>query len=121
MFYILVSGKRDFTDYDKFYRFLDDSIRDIQDDIEIVEGGAKGTDALAKRYAAEHGLGCREFPAQWNVHGRAAGPIRNSEMIEYLNGKNCKAVFVWDGKSRGTGDCLRKARKAGIPSKVLFV
>ncbi len=32
-------------------------------DIEIVSGGASGTDAMAERYAHEHGYCCRFFPA----------------------------------------------------------
>lgn len=118
MFYVLISGKRDFTDYERFSRELDESLKDVEDDIEIVEGGAKGTDALARRYALEHELKCREFAALWENNGRAAGPIRNSEMVKFVAGKACKAVFFWDGKSRGTGDCLRKARKAGIECEV---
>jgi len=118
MFYVLVSGKRDFTDYDRFRKIMDESLKDIEDDIEIVEGGAKGTDALARRYALERGLKCREFAALWDINGRAAGPIRNTEMVKFVSGKKCKAVFFWDGRSKGTGDCLRKARKAGIECEV---
>ena len=118
MFYVLVSGKRDFTDYDRFCEVLDKSLKDISDEIEIVEGGARGTDALAKRYAVEHGIKCHEFSALWDMHGMAAGPIRNFEMVKFISEKKCKAVFFWDGKSKGTGDCLKKARKAGIKCEV---
>lgn len=120
MFYALVSGKRDFTDYERFRRIMDESLNGIED-IEIVEGGARGTDSLAKSYAKERGYRYREFAADWNVNGRAAGPIRNSEMVKYLSGKNCKGVFFWDGVSKGTGDCLKKARKAGIECEVYSV
>lgn len=118
MFYVLVSGKRDFTDYERFCKVLDESLSGMTDDIEIVEGGASGTDTLAKRYALERGLSCREFAALWDVNGRAAGPIRNSEMVTFVSGHECKAVFFGDGKSRGTGDCLQKARRAGINCEV---
>lgn len=46
MFYVLVSGKRDFI-----CKIMDKSLARINDYITIVEGGARGTDALAKRYA----------------------------------------------------------------------
>ena len=121
MFYVLISGKRDFTDYERFSCILDESLKDIEGEIEIVEGGAKGADALARRYALEKGLKCREFPALWDVNGRAAGPIRNSEMVKFIAGKDCKAIFFWDGKSKGTGDCLKKARKAGIDCEVFTI
>lgn len=118
MFYILISGKRDFTDYEHFCWVLDEKLKEFPDEIEIVEGGARGTDALARRYALEKGLKCREFAALWDANGRAAGPIRNSEMVKFVAGKDCKAIFFWDGKSKGTGDCLKKARKAGIECEV---
>ena len=118
MFYVLISGKRDFEDYERFCRILDESLKDISDEVEIVEGGAKGTDALARHYANEHGIRCRGFSALWDINGRAAGPIRNSEMVKFVSRHDCKAIFFWDGKSKGTGDCLKKARKAGIACEV---
>ena len=121
MFYVLISGKRDFEDYEQFCKILDESLKDISDDIEIVEGGARGTDALAKHYADAHGIKCLEFPALWDINGRAAGPIRNAEMVNFISGKDSKAIFFWDGKSRGTGDCLKKARKAGIVCEVYSI
>ena len=121
MFYVLISGKRDFDDYERFRGVLDESLKDVEGEIEIVEGGARGTDALARKYALEHGLKCREFPALWGVSGSAAGPIRNSEMVEFVSGKPGKAVFFWDGLSKGTGDCLRKAKKAGIICEIHII
>lgn len=121
MLYVLISGKRDFENYERFCRILDESLKDISDDIEIVEGGARGTDALAKHYANTHGIQYREFPALWDINGRAAGPMRNSEMVKFVSDKDSKAIFFWDGKSKGTGDCLKKARKAGIICDVYSV
>ena len=121
MFYVLVSGKRDFDDFKSFSRVLDQSLSDVSDEIEIVEGGAQGTDALARRYAEEKKLRCREFRADWDQHGKAAGPKRNSEMVKFVAAQDSKAIFFWDGKSSGTGDCLRKANRAGIPCEVFEV
>lgn len=121
MFYVLISGKRNFNNYEQFCRILDESLKDISDDIEIVQGGAKGTDALAKHYADTHGIKCREFPALWNINGRAAGPMRNAKMVKFVRGKDSKAIFFWDGKSKGTGDCLKKAMKAGIVCEVYSI
>ena len=46
----------------------------------ILNGKAKGADALGGLYAHERGLSQMEFPANWNRDGRAAGPIRNEQM-----------------------------------------
>jgi len=48
--------------------------------------------------------------AKWSKHGRAAGPIRNQEMID-----ECKPdlVVAFPG-GRGTADMVRRAKAAGI-------
>lgn len=120
-YYILISGKRDFTDYATFCNILNASLANIDDEIIIVEGGAKGADALAKRYAIEQGYRFIEFPADWNGFGRAAGVIRNAEMINFIKDKTCKALFFWDGQSRGTGDCLMRAKRAGIKCEINYI
>ena len=115
MFYVLVSGKRDFSDYDRFCECMDEALQCVDEDITIVEGGAKGVDRMARDYAITKGYYLKEFPADWEKNGKAAGPIRNSEMVDYVKGMEHRAaVFFWDGKSRGTGDCLMKADKAEI-------
>ena len=94
---------------------MNEAVSCVDDEITIVEGGARGTDALAKRYALERGFILKEFPADWDKYGKAAGSIRNSEMMEFVKGMEHRAaVFFWDGRSKGTGDCLKKVKKAGI-------
>ena len=78
----------------------------------IVHGGAPGADTLADREARARGLRVEIFPAQWDVHGRAAGPIRNQEMVR----AGGDLVIAFAG-GRGTADCLRRAKRAGIPTR----
>lgn len=54
-------------------------------------------------------------PAQWHVHGRSAGPIRNQAMVD-SGADLCLAFPAID--SRGTWDCVRRAQSAGIPTKI---
>lgn len=49
---------------------------------EVVEGGAKGADTLARKWAEENGLPVKEFKAEWRKYGKRAGPIRNRAMAE---------------------------------------
>lgn len=54
-------------------------------------------------------------PADWERHGKAAGPIRNAAMVK-LGAFMCLA---FPGRSSvGTWDCIRKAVNAGIPTHV---
>lgn len=87
-------------------------VDDIFGDLEVVSGGCPaGIDAEAKRLAVEyHSVTYREFPADWDTHGRAAGPIRNREMAEYADA----LLLIWDGKSPGSASMLKEARKAGL-------
>jgi SLOG family YspA-like protein len=76
----------------------------------IVEGGADGADKLARRFAEFAGIPCRTYRADWQKHGRAAGPIRNQEMLDK---EKPDAVVSFPG-GRGTADMVRRARDAGI-------
>ncbi len=118
--YVLVSGKRDYDDYEHFSAIMDDYVAKYGKFI-IVEGGAKGADALAKRYAIEHKMNFIEFPADWKKHGNAAGPIRNAQMVEFIKDRNSMAVFFWDGRSRGTKNCLSYARLMKIKCDVVHI
>jgi hypothetical protein len=105
---LAIVGSRDFYDYFWMERCLLEHFP--LDDIEtIITGGARGADALAERFAREHGLPLRVFPADWKTHGLKAGPLRNTEIVRHAD---AVAAF-WDGASRGTGDTVGKARAAG--------
>lgn len=83
-------------------------------EVDIVQGSADGVDFAFVEAAYDAGCGVCSFPANWEKHGKRAGPLRNQEMI------NEGADFViavhrslaW---SRGTGDLVRRALAAGIP------
>ena len=85
--------------------------------IEIVEGGATGIDFLAKSYAISKNIKRKEFPADWDKHGRAAGPIRNKQMAEY---SDILIAFRYvDNPSRGTENMIRQAKENNL--KIIIV
>lgn len=77
---------------------------------EVVCGGAHGADHYGFVWASEQQLNTKIFSADWLLHGRSAGPIRNSAMADYADA----LILVWDGKSRGSADMLRKAKANGL-------
>lgn len=90
---------------------VEDAIKASGFDItEVISGGCRGVDEIGEAYADSKGIPCRVFPADWNKHGRAAGPIRNAQMAEYAQA----LIAVWDGVSRGTLNMIREARKRGL-------
>lgn len=76
---VLVCGSRDWSDW----RRIDAVLRELvlADDVTLVHGGARGADALAHQVGVVRGWNIERFPARWNVDGRAAGFVRNVEML----------------------------------------
>lgn len=113
---ILVTGSRKWVDYrtiaDAIWRHMSDE----EPGTVVVHGGAAGADSIADVAARTYRLVVEVHHPSWDVHGKAAGPIRNQHMVD-LGADVCLA-FVVDGQSRGTLDCLRRAEKAGIPTEV---
>ncbi len=114
---LIVCGGRDFCDYEFFKARMDELIVQYSN-VQLVSGHARGADSLAEKYAAENGLRVKVFPAEWQKYGRAAGPIRNKAMLEYAMEDTPVVAAFWDGKSRGTGNMLKLAEKAGVECHV---
>lgn len=70
----------------------------------------RGADLMAKEWAIDHGVTQVPYPADWDTHGKAAGPIRNQTMLDV--GKPDLVVAFPGG--RGTDDMVAKARAAGV-------
>jgi hypothetical protein len=104
---VIIAGGRDIHDY----QLVLDAVKESQFPIStVVSGGAAGVDALGERYSEEMNLNLKIFRADWETHGRAAGPIRNRKMAE-----NAEALIaIWDGKSRGTKNMIETATKRGL-------
>ncbi|MBR2788851.1 MAG: DUF2493 domain-containing protein [Erysipelotrichaceae bacterium] len=116
----IVAGGVHFEDYETLKETLDDLFKEIpKDEIEIISGHARGADSLGEKYAEEKGLKCIVFPADWKKYGRAAGPIRNRQMLDYALEEEAHLVAFWNGESRGTKNMIDIATKAGISIKII--
>lgn len=106
MFKVIIAGSRHFNDY-KLLEIEMDILLFNKKDVEVVSGKCKtGADYLGEQYAKSRGWPVKPFPADWNKHGKAAGPIRNKEMAEYADA----CVVFWDGKSKGSEDMVKQAK-----------
>ena len=119
---VIVAGSKNFDDYDFMKRKLDEYFSEAGGEpVEtIVSGHADGADKLGERYAAERGLPCSVFPAAWEKYGRKAGPMRNSQMLDYASERSPEVVAFWNGTSSGTFDTIKKACRKGIPCRVFI-
>ncbi len=106
---ILVTGGRGFDDWRRLHLALSAHTYNVED-VTIIQGGATGADFLAKVWAKWIGLSVEEFPADWKQYGKAAGSIRNQQMLD--EGKP-DVVIAFPG-GVGTADMVRRAKKAGL-------
>lgn len=106
---VLVCGGRDYNDYGNVKAHLD-ALHDMEPITEIIHGGASGADTLAGLWATQNNVKLNIFPAEWEKHGRAAGPIRNTIMLEV--GKP-ELVLAFRG-GRGTANMVKQAEDAGV-------
>ena len=106
---VLVCGGRDYSDADKMTRILDDLHAATPFSL-LVYGMARGADDLAKMWATARGIERLGFPADWEKYGRAAGTIRNKEMLD--KGKPDLVVAFPGG--RGTSNMISQSLKAQV-------
>lgn len=110
---VAIVGGRDFDDYEQFKSCVNGEKIKFKS---IISGGARGVDTLAERYAKEIGVPLKIYWPDWTKHGKAAGPIRNRQIIE---SSDCVIAF-WDEKSPGTRSSLKIAEELEKPT-TLFV
>lgn len=105
---ILVCGSRNWTDEDAIRNAITKELPVS----EIIHGGARGADTIVGQVAAEMGVPVKVFKADWDRHGKAAGPIRNKQMLDE---SKPDAVLAFPlGESKGTWHMIRIAKNAGV-------
>ena len=93
----------------------------------LLHGGARGADRAIGRAAFQLGWSVEVLPADWRRHGRAAGPIRNRELLELaisraeaLSSAAAPAsvlVLAFPGAA-GTDSLVREARRLAARAPV---
>jgi hypothetical protein len=111
---VLIAGSR--TIYD--YRILTEAVNESGYNIgSVISGGARGVDKLGEQYANNNNISVQVYIPSWNLHGKAAGVMRNTEMVSVADA----AIILWDGQSKGTKDTITKCQKKGIPVYIKIV
>jgi hypothetical protein len=109
---VLVCGGRTYNNKDKVNEVLS-SIHKEKPITVLIHGAAKGADTLAGYWARENGIKEKQYPALWNTYGKAAGSIRNQQM---LDSNTVELVIAFPG-GKGTSDMVSRAKKSGIEVK----
>jgi hypothetical protein len=89
---------------------ITDYVNALPVDTVIISGGASGVDKTAEWGAKLRKMTIQIFPADWDAHGKAAGPIRNKQIVESAD----RLVAFWTGESKGTRNSIDLATARGI-------
>jgi len=106
---VIIAGSRDMTDMKMLKKAIllsKEHFEDFKID-EVVNGKAKGADRMGEKFAILNKITMKEFPADWDGDGKAAGYRRNTRMAEYGD----FLIALWDGKSPGTKHMISEIRQ----------
>jgi hypothetical protein len=114
-FRVLVCGGRDYDDRERLFGVLDKALESAtlaKRSFVLIHGNARGADKLSHEWATARQVDdVRVYPADWNTHKKAAGPIRNRLM---LTDGQPHVIVAFEG-GNGTADMIRQGKKAGVP------
>jgi hypothetical protein len=115
---VIVCGSRTWNDRAAIADVLHDLALTLDTPLNctIVHGNARGADRIAAQEALKAGFYVEAHPADWEQHGKAAGPIRNQRMAD-LGADLC--IAFWDGASAGTRHMVDLANRRAIRVKIV--
>lgn len=76
-------------------------------------------DGSEGRYGSHVNVEHLHFPADWKKFDRAAGPIRNQQMLDEGEPQIVIAFHNNIAESKGTADMVKRAKKAGVRTYVI--
>lgn len=124
---VLCCGDRNWSNFDIIRRELEKFPKDT----EIIQGCANGADKMSANITKVLGMKLISskdnkdivnnpgFPANWNKYGRAAGSIRNKQMLDEGKPDLVLAFHTDIKKSKGTKNMIEQSKKRGI--KVVLI
>lgn len=117
---VVVCGGRDYTRFDRVSAVLFKALEGCGGRMLVIDGGQTGADDLAAMWVQFAQMDDRDvvgdtYRADWDEHGKAAGPIRNKRMLDRLLELECprKGVIAFPGGA-GTANMVSLAKGAGV-------
>lgn len=102
---MMITGSRKITDRDYIFKCLKSIYKRRKFDF-LIHGGAKGVDSIAEEWAGKKGIPVLKFLPDWSSIGISAAVKRNTTMADQCD----FGVAIWDGKSKGTIDAMKKLK-----------
>jgi hypothetical protein len=112
---VLVTGDREWSDLDRVV----EELQKLPSGTVLIHGDCRGADVTCAVVAEALGFVVRPYSADWAKHPRAAGVIRNQQMLDVEHTAEepidlCLAFHNDIERSRGTADMLRRVKKTEI-------
>ena len=104
---VIVCGDRNSST--SFKEFITFELRSLPAHSIVVNGGCKGIDSFAHKIAVDIGLEVRTYPANWDIYGKGAGPIRNKQMLTMENPDLVLAFHPDIEDSKGTKNMIMQS------------
>ena len=112
-FKVLISGSRDGCDINIIHFMIHYVIENIpHKQFILIHGDAPGVDTQVKNYCLTLGWQIIAYPADWQKHGKKAGPLRNQKMVDT---NPDFGLFIPSLQSKGTIDCYQRFLKIDKP------
>lgn len=109
---VIACGSRNWIDKDRITYILEN----LPANTIIIEGGARGADAICRIVAKKLEFETITENAEWEKYGKVAGPIRNRAMIDKYQPIDQVIAFHNDiDNSKGTKDMVNYALIKHIP------
>jgi hypothetical protein len=112
---ILICGSRDWLNKD----IIKQEILKFNNIEKIIHGGCRGADILGGLVAKDLNIPVQVFEANWNLHGKSAGPKRNQQMIDEGEPNFVLAFHDNINESKGTKDMINRTVKHKIDYKII--
>lgn len=117
---ILVTGDREWDDIKRVVEVLET----YRPGTILVHGACRGADIICAAVGEALGFEVRPYPADWDTHKKAAGPIRNRQMLkeEHKPDEPIDVVLAFHNdieNSKGTADMLDCIVKTDIPWELI--
>lgn len=112
---VLICGGRNYNNKEEVFENLDRILNPNNcplppPDLKVISGKATGADTLAIDWAVINWVDFEEYPAKWKKYGRAAGIIRNKQMI--IEG-NPDLIIAFPG-GKGTKNMIEQGKNNNI-------
>ncbi|MCA9070959.1 MAG: DUF2493 domain-containing protein [Planctomycetaceae bacterium] len=111
---VLVCGSRGWTRKDLIF----DQLQLLEGEVIVIHGAARGADTHAGEVAEELNFDVFACPADWKRYGRAAGIIRNRQMLDDYQPELVLAFVRNWGRSPGSRHTVDLALQRGLDVRV---